>query len=80
MITDRQTHTHTHTYRLAHHNTPLPYRGRISEKLLILLQFLTAGVRLCILCVVSDCLTGDPQNVALDCGPTLPQNLEAATA
>ena len=76
MITDRQTHTHTHTYRLAHHNTPLPYRGRISEKLLILLQFLTAGVGLCILCVVS----GDPQYVALDCGPTLPQNLAAATA
>jgi len=28
MIADRQTHTHRETDRHAHHNTPLPHRGR----------------------------------------------------
>ena len=30
-IADRQTHTHRQTDRHAHHNTPLPYRGRRNE-------------------------------------------------
>jgi len=31
MIADRQTHSHTQTDRHAHHNTPLPCRGRSNE-------------------------------------------------
>ena len=32
MIVDRQTYTHRQTDRHAHHNTPLPYRGRSNKQ------------------------------------------------